>query len=307
MQRRDFLHRVAQLTKGAAAGAVFSSAGTLVAKEKQPPDLVVVDRSIENPVAQIFDSLGGVDKFIGPGYTVLLKPNLAFANPPKWGSTTDPEIIKTVAEFCLNAGARRVIVLDHTNHTSEKVFLKTGLGELLQGLTDVKLVSLDKETMYTEVTVPNGKALSTIKIAKLIDRADLLINLPCAKSHSGTDVSFGLKNLMGLIWERSYFHNSTDLHAAIAELATVIQPRLTILDATRALVTNGPTGPGKVENLNKLVAGTNPLLVDAYTATLAAWNNRSIAPNSIRHLSHASKIGLGDLDITKCNIQKIGS
>ena len=101
-----------------------------------------------------------------------------------------------------------------------------------------------------------------MKIAKLLARCDVFINMPCAKSHAATQVSFGLKNLMGLIFDRTYFHSGTDLHTAIAELATVIKPHITILDATRALVTGGPTGPGKVQDMGTIIAGTNPLAVD---------------------------------------------
>ncbi|MFC1569139.1 DUF362 domain-containing protein [bacterium] len=307
MERRDFFHRLGQLTRGVAAGTVLSSALPLLSDEIKTPDIVVAKGSPDTMISRLFNELGGIDQYIRPGNTILLKPNLAFANAPAWGTTTSPELIKKVAELCLGAGAKRVIVADHTNHESEKVFKRTGVGEALEGLPNVNLVSLDKESMYTEVTVPYGKALSAVKIAKLVQRADVLINLPCAKSHTATDISFGLKNLMGLIWNREYFHNSTDLHAAIAELAVVIRPHLTILDATRALVTNGPTGPGKVEALNLFIAGKDPLSVDAYSATLANWNNRSLTADSIKHLSHAAQIGLGDLDVTKLKIQKLDS
>ncbi|MBN1782035.1 DUF362 domain-containing protein, partial [bacterium] len=243
-----------------------------------------------------------VQRFVKPGNTVLIKPNIAFANPEAWASATSPGLVRAMAELVLEAGAKRVIVADHTNHESAKCFQRTGIGAALEGLESVKLIGLDQESMFMEATVPYGKALNTVKIAKLIERSDVLINMPCAKSHAGTDVSFGLKNLMGLVWDRAYFHDSTDLHAAIAELATVIRPDLTVLDATRALVTNGPTGPGKVENLGILIAGTEPLAVDIYAAGLTTWNNRSLAPGSISHLAHASQLGLGPLDVSKLNI-----
>jgi len=305
MERRDFFQRLGQLTRGVAAGTFFSSALPLLPEETRTPGIVVAEGTPDIMIPRIFDSMGGPASIIKPGHTVLIKPNLAFANPSSWGSGTSPEAIRKVAELCLEAGAKRVIVADHTNHESEKVFLRTGVKQALEDLAEVKLISLDKESMYTEVSVPYGKALSTVKIAKLLKRADVLINLPCAKSHTATDVSLGLKNLMGLIWDRSYFHNSTDLHAAIAELALVIRPDLTIVDATRALVTNGPTGPGKVEALGMFVAGTDPLAVDAYATTLTNWNHRSLNADRVKHLAHASRIGLGSLDLNGYHIKKM--
>lgn len=110
---------------------------------------------------------------------------------------------------------------------------------------------------------------------------------------------------MGLIWDRQYFHSSTDLQSAIAELATVIRPQLTLLDATRALVTGGPTGPGKVQELNSIIAGTDPLAVDSYATTLVNWNNRSLNAHLVKHLSYASKIGIGAIDLKKIVIKKV--
>jgi len=163
---------------------------------------------------------------------------------------------------------------------------------------------LNRESFFSEASVPDGKALKSVKTAKLIDRCDVLINLPCAKSHAATDVSFGLKNLMGLIWDRKYFHTSTDLHAGIAELAATIRPQLTILDASRTLVTAGPTGPGKVQELHTVIAGVDPLAVDAYACTLVPWNNRSISAQMVKHLNHASSLGIGEIDLKKLEILK---
>jgi uncharacterized protein (DUF362 family) len=305
MNRRYFFEKLGRLTGAVSTGLFFSSA-LKSGEEPSLPDAVIAKGSPDEILHRIFKELGGPEQFISPGNVVLIKPNIAFASPAEWGATTSPELIKSLAEICLGAGARRVIVADHTTHDAEKCFERTGIREALAGLEKVSLMALDQENMYIEKKVPYGKAIRSVKIARLIEKTDVLINLPCAKSHSGTDVSFGLKNLMGLIWDRAFFHSSTDLHAAIAELSMVIHPQLTILDASRALVTNGPTGPGKVEKLNTLIAGTRPLAVDACAASLAQWNNRSVLAESVRHLAHASHIGLGEIDMSKLNILRTG-
>ena len=267
-------------------------------------DVAVVSGTPEKTVKHAFELLGGVEKFIHAGDLVLLKPNISFPNPERWGSTTSPAIVSAVARLALQAGAERVIVADNTMQDSALCFEKTGINAEFDGVEKVNLIQLNRESFFSETTVTDGKALTSVKIAKLIDRCDVLINLPCAKSHAATDVSFGLKNLMGLIWDRKYFHTGTDLHAGIAELATIIRPHITILDASRALVTAGPTGPGKVQELRTVIAGVDPLAVDAYACTLVPWNNRSISAQMVKHLNHASSLGIGEIDLNRLEIVK---
>lgn len=301
LNRRDFIK-----TSGAiAVGTVLPT--VLKAQETKAIDIAVVKGSPDSNVKQAFKALGGIQKFVKLNATILLKPNVSFPNPVNFGSTTNPEVVKAVAKACVEAGAKRIIVIDHTMRDSDQCFKRTGLNAALQGLDGVKLLSIENENLYTEVSVPEGEAIKTVKIIKLLERCDLLINMPCAKSHVATDVSFGLKNLMGLIWDRNFFHNSTDLHTAIAELAKVIVPQLTFLDAQKALVTNGPTGPGKVQQLDTLIAGIDPLAVDTYALSMANWNNRSHSVSSVKHLAYAAKLGIGESNLEKLTIEHIES
>ena len=308
--RRDFIRATCGAAGLFTAGSLiklpnlFAQDSTTVASGAAQSMLAIVEGPVEAAVRKAFDMFGGMSAFVHPGQTVLLKPNMSFPNPKTWGSDTSPELVKTVALEALQAGAARVIVADNTMRKDTESFDRSGLTEALAGIDKVKILPIQEESFFTEVAVPNGKALKTVMIAKLIQKADVFINLPCAKSHSATDVSFGLKNSMGLIWDRGYFHTGTDLHTAIAELATVIRPHLTILDATRAMVTGGPTGPGKVQELNTIIAGTDPLAVDAYATTLVNWNNRSLKPNMVKHLLAASQIGVGEINLDKVNVRK---
>jgi uncharacterized protein (DUF362 family) len=270
-----------------------------------PTDLVVIKGSAEMAVMKIFEQFGGIARYVTPNCTVLLKPNVSFPNPKTVGSTTSPELVKAIAEAVLQAGAKRVIVADHTMGDSTLCFQKTGIEAALSSLQNVKIMPLDQENLYAEVPVPNGIALKSVKIAKLIERCDLFINMPCAKSHLSTQVSFGLKNLMGLIWDRQFFHSGTDLHTAIAELATIIKPHFTILDATRSLVTGGPTGPGKIQETKTFIAGVDPLAVDSYAASFVNWNNRTTAAGTIEHLTIAAKLGVGQSDLEKLKILQL--
>jgi uncharacterized protein (DUF362 family) len=211
-------------------------------------------------------------------------------------------MVKQMVQLCLDAGAKKIFVVDHTIQDPTLCVERSRIEEAIID-KKVSLVTLQQERQYTEIEVPGGKQLSTIQVPKIIQNANLLINMPTAKSHSATGVSLGIKNLMGLIWDRGYLHR-VDLHKAIAELATVIKPGLTVVDATRALTSGGPGGPGKTVILNKAVAGMDPVAVDSYTVGIAQWYKKSWTGNQVKYIRAAADLGLGEIDTAQMQIKE---
>jgi uncharacterized protein (DUF362 family) len=269
------------------------------------PDIVRVKGSPAEAVQKALDALGGIARFVQPGQVVLLKPNLGFATPPEWGATTNPQVVVAVAQACLQAGARRLLVVDHTIAPSDRCFDRSGIAAALAPIKGVKLVALDNPKSYRPVEIPEGRTLKRTDIIEIALTADVLINIPIVKSHTATGVSCGLKNLMGLIWDRQIFHTEIDIHTGIADLATVIRPELTIVDAMVVLKTRGPTGPGDVETLNTLVAGIDPVAVDAYAVGLSTWNQQTLAPGQVSYLRQAAERGVGTLDLSSLRIAQL--
>ncbi len=115
--------------------------------------------------------------------------------------------------------------------------------------------------------MPGGKVLHSVEVVKELLKTDILINVPVAKSHNAAGVSLGMKNLMGLVWDREAFHERFDLNVGIVDSSRLIRPNLIIIDATRALITSGPSGPGKVVSLKTIMAGIDPVAVDSYTVS----------------------------------------
>lgn len=296
--RRDFI----KLGAGAALATLLPKS-LLIAEEKAGPVIGVAEGDNAKLVKAAVDLVGGIDRFMKPGDVVCIKPNLSFASNIDCGATTSPAIVRQVVKLCLDAGASRIIVLDHTIHDATLCVERSRIEEAIID-KKVSLVTLQQERQYAEVDVPLGKELSRIQVAKAIQTADLLINMPVAKTHSATGVSLGLKGLMGLIWDRGYLHR-TNLDRAIAELATVIKPQLTVVDATRALITGGPGGPGKTVILNKVVAGTDIVAVDSYTVGLAQWYKKSWTGQQVKSIRAASDLGLGEIDTTKMQIKQV--
>jgi uncharacterized protein (DUF362 family) len=269
------------------------------------PDLVLARGDAAQATRRAIDALGGMGRFVKPGMVVALKPNASFPRPARMGATTHPGVLTAVIAACYEAGARRVFVVDHTMSNPKRCFDRNGTAEAVAAFPKAKLVSLDREKAYREVQVPGGKVLGSTMIPSLLDKADLLINIPTAKSHSATGVSLGLKNLMGLIWNRNEFHSAFDLHQGVADLGLVIKPQLTILDAMVILKTGGPTGPGEIDEFGGVVAGTDPVAVDAYGVGLSTWNGQTLTPDRVAYLRHAVDHGLGTMDLGKLQIREL--
>jgi uncharacterized protein (DUF362 family) len=297
--RRDFLK-----TGGAvAATAATLSSVNVFGEEAAKPIVAVAKGKPEEIVKKAVDALGGMQKFVKKGDRVVLKANMGFPNPPEWGTTTHPAIVKATAQLCLDAGAQRVIVLDNPLRDGKMCKEKSGIGAAVEGMKGVVLALLEDPKFYQETPIPGGKQLKTTAIAKEVLRANCIINVPTAKTHSATGVSLGIKNLMGLIWDRKVMHEQMELNQAIADLLLVIKPTLTIVDCVYVLLTNGPGGPGKTEELNTVVASADPVAADAYTVTIARWYNREFKGAQVKHLKNAFDMGLGQIDIEKMDVK----
>jgi len=298
VSRRDFL-------KTAAAGLALSLAGKpgfLAAKEEH--DLVVISGAPATATKAALEAMGGISRFVTKGKQVVLKPNMSFSNPPEWGSTTHPLVVATVAQACIDAGALRVVVLDYPLRPAELCLKRSGIQEACKPIKGVYVLALEDRKFFREIKVPQGKVLDRVEVIKEVLDSDVLINLPQAKTHSATGVSLGIKNLMGLIWDRYSFHSRYNINQALADLATVIKPQLTILDATRALVSGGPGGPGEVQKPNLIIAGIDPVAVDSYGVSVAPWYGQNFRGRQVEHLLVAHQRGLGQIDLEQLRIFK---
>ena len=301
--RRELLKLIAA---GGAAAGLAKLGGPLVALAGATPDIVVVEGAdAAANVRAAVDALGGMGRFVSKGDKVVIKPNMGFGNPPQRATTTEPAVVRALAEMALNAGAKRVMVFDNPCHKANIVLDVCGIRDALKGLDDTFVYLVRRDNLFRKVAIPKGKALKRQKVAIDILEADVIINVPVAKSHGGAKVSFGMKNWMGVVKNRGFWHVVVNLHQAIADMATFIRPALTVLDATRALVTGGPGGPGKVVALRKVVAGIDPVAVDAYGLTLAKWGGKGYRPEDVPHIIKAAEHGVGTYELDRLNIVRI--
>lgn len=270
------------------------------------PDVVEVSGTDRKKmVAAALEALGGIEAFVKKGHRVVLKPNLAFAQPPDFAAGTHPDILVAVVEACLEAGAKEVLVAENPLSDAEKCWNRTGCREALKGFGEVKLQMLEEHEQYREVKIPKGLVLKDTEVAKVFLDYDVFISLPQAKHHSSAKVSFGLKSAMGAIWSRKPFHIFMDLQKAIADLGFAVKPHLTLTDAVKVLATNGPKGPGETASPGKLFAGRNVVAVDAVTMSVARFDGKQMTLDDAKHIKYASQHGLGECDVGKIKVKKV--
>jgi uncharacterized protein (DUF362 family) len=301
---RSYLTRRKFLTSASAGLAVGLAGRSLPAVAAPEYDLAVMSGDPTTATRKAIEALGGMSRFVQKGQRVAIKPNMSFASGPDRASNTSPRVVETVARACMEAGADRVMILDYPLQTPEACLQRSGIADACRGLKGVHVQMFTDRKFFREVAVPGGKALSKVEVLKDVLDSQVLISVPQAKSHSTTGVSMGIKGLMGLIWDRWSFHIRYNINDALADLAMILRPQLTVLDATRALLTGGPGGPGEVVKPNVVIAGTDPVAVDSYGVTVAPWYGRQFTGRQVEHLLAAHQRGLGTIDVASLKVLK---
>jgi uncharacterized protein (DUF362 family) len=240
-------------------------------------------------------AMGGIEKFVKKGDKVVLKPNSISTAPPEVAANTHPLVVETVAKLCREAGARDVVAVGHDDMRG---YEGNGILSACQK-HDARVVAAVSHDLYQSVPVLRGRILQNVELIKEILDADVFINMPIAKNHAEGIVTFSMKNLMGTNWDRVFFHRN-GLHQCIADISTVVRHTLVIMDANRILLTNGPSGPGQTRDDKMVIAGADPVAVDAYTTTLF-----NMEPDDIPHIRYAYELGVGEMNLKKLNIKEI--
>ena len=300
MNRRTFLKKSS--LAGIAGGIAVNLPGAIGGQTADgTPHLVAVKGGTP---ADMFDKgiaeLGGMKAFVKSGQTVVVKPNIGWAQPPEAAANTNPELVKRIVEQCVKAGAKKVYVLDHTCNNWKNSYKKSGISDAASA-AGAKVVSGNTQSDYKDIAIPVAKKLKKAKIHKLANEADVLINVPILKNHGGAVMTCAMKNLMGIVWDRGYFHKN-DLQQCIADFAAARKPDLNVVDAFRVMKKGGPRG----RKLEDVVEMQYQLIsTDIVAADAAASKILGIEMNKIPYIGLAEKLGLGVADVTKINVKRI--
>lgn len=303
MNRRKFLQDVFLWSAGLSATIPHFKIVEAVAAQPLSSRLVVAEgMDYEKLVGKIVSTLGGMEKFVRPGDKVVVKPNMGWDRTPEQAANTHPLVVRAIVKQCLEAGASKVQVFDRTCNEKRRCYKNSGIVDGLKTLKNkkVRYDHIDKRK-FVPVDIEKGKSLTRYEIYGEVLEADCYINVPVAKHHSISGLTLGLKNSMGVIGgNRGRLHH--DLGQNLADLATVIRPKLTIVDATRMLLRNGPQG-GRLEDVkvaNILIGSSDPVAADAYATTLFGMQ-----PEDILSTVAAHRMGLGEMNIERMQISRV--
>ena len=304
MKRRDFIRK--SFAASVASGALFSMGrmNNLMAAEYTgdlPFDIVAVKNG--GPSA-MFDkaiaAMGGMKQYVKPNQTVVVKPNIGWDSGPERAANTNPELVGRIIKHCIDAGAKKVMVFDNTCDEWTRCYKNSGIEKAVKD-NGGQIVTGKTEAHYHPVTIPEGKIMKNNKVHELILESDVFINVPILKYHSGAGITISMKNLMGIVWDRRFWHRN-DLNQCIADGSTFRKPDLNIVDAYLVMKRNGPRGVSvdDVVTMKSQIISTDIVAADSASAKLFGME-----PSDLSYIKIADEMKIGTMDLSKLNIKRI--
>jgi uncharacterized protein (DUF362 family) len=242
-------------------------------------------------------AIGGMRKVVSPGDVVVIKPNIGHARAPKYAVDTNPAVVGTLVSLARRAGAAKVVVMDNpVGSDPANCYDVSGIAAA------VKSAGGSMHVMgsggYKSFAMP-GHLLETHPLYGAIVNADVLINVPIAKQHGSTGLTLAGKNMMGCTNSRQRMH-TLGLSQSIAEINAKLRPELTVIDATRILVRNGPSGGslGDVRVKDTVIACRDWVAADTYATRLFGKK-----PGAVPYIAAAAKMHLGTMDLSTLTVR----
>jgi uncharacterized protein (DUF362 family) len=251
-------------------------------------------------VHQAIAAIGGMGTFIQRGEAVAIKPNAAWNRQPAQAANTNPEVVAQVVREVLAAGARVVWVCDNSMNQAELCFDRSGIGPAARqaGAKVILPSSGGFRTVHG-----GGQIVQQAEVLWPFVEADKIINIPVVKHHNLCSATMAMKNWYGVLGgNRARLHQ--DIHQSIVDLAAMMKPTLTILDATRVLLANGPTGGSldDVKTFNTIAISCDEVALDAFGLHFLGRS-----ANEVPYVGKAEQAGLGHVDYHQLRVEEIGT
>jgi uncharacterized protein (DUF362 family) len=305
MDRREFLKRLAAAGAAGAALLLDRGHGTLWAQDKADPslrpDLVAVKGGSPEAMFDLaIKEYGGMGAFVRKGQTVVVKPNIGWDQAPEMAADTNPALVKRIVEHCLDAGAKKVYVFDHTCDSGRRSYKNSQIERYARD-GGAEVVDGDASSKYQAVPIAGASVLKKTSVHELILESDVFINVPILKNHSGAGMTCAMKNYMGLVWDRGEFH-SRGLDACIADACLVRRPALNVVDAWKVMLSGGPRGYAgcRYSDAKMLMLSTDIVAIDA--AAAATMGKKA---GDFGYIGKGAERGLGQSDLAKLNIRRL--
>jgi uncharacterized protein (DUF362 family) len=306
---------------------------------------IVQKDSIRTAVEESIRLLGGIESFVKPHDTVVIKPNLVFGLPPFTGFTTDPPIVQAIIELCQKVNPSKVTIAEGSGGIDTKLaFRISGYTELAEKY-GVKLVDLN-ESPTTKVVVPDGKSVQELSVPRIILDCDVLINVPKLKLYRRVPgrsewASLAIKNLVGalpgrgeylhtrpsgfsvklsrefLTPEGKYFHptyrqwwspssEKKRIHTNLAQgVADINMVIKSALNVIDAIIVSNDVDMTETTGMEPLELNTILSSRDPLALDWIAARIGGLDPFNISYLKHAAERGVGESDYKR--IQLLGT
>lgn len=292
MKRREFIKDLA------IGGLLLHVQPDLLAQTNKPPDLAWIQgESPAQITKEAISAIGGIQRFISKGDVVVVKPNIGWDRIPKQAACTNPEVVKTLVELCLEAGAKEVKIIDNPCNPANRTYARSGIANAAKEAGAKVLFPNDHKLKKIPL---NGEWLKEWEVYTDFIEADKIINVPIAKTHSLSRLTMGMKNWLGALGgNRNQLHQKLD--QAMIDLAAFFKPCLSVMDGYRILIRNGPQG-GRLSDaklFKTVVAGVDYVAVDTAGASFF-----DIQPQALPYLQIAHQKGFGEINLEKLKIEK---
>ncbi len=284
----------------AGAAAIGGRAEVLAALDAAPATAqlaVIQSPDIRAATRAAVAAIGGMSRFVSRGAVVFVKPNIGWARTPAQGANTHPDVVASVVEQCLEAGAKVVKVVDHTIDDPDRCYRRSGIQAAAEAAgAQVEHV---EATRFRRMDL-KGRALGEWEVYPDIVEADVVINVPVVKHHSLCRMTVGMKNWLGMLGGRR-----ADLHPRIDDVAVdctaFFRPALTVVDASRVMIRNGPQGGSltDVKQTDTVGATADPIAGDALGAELLA-----VPVADVAYLALGRERGLGTDDLSSIRVER---
>ncbi len=238
--------------------------------------------------------LCGASELFARGQKVLLKPNFHGGQ-----GYTSMEVLRALTLWLQSRGAGEIVIGDGPYfgcRDARPYYRDIGILDLAEQL-GVRFVNLH-DHHYRLLRPGSPHAPEEIGISSLFYWADVVVSVPLMKTHFGTAVTLGLKNLKGLLRpeDKRAFHE-LELNAAIIELNALVQPDVTLLDAVRPVEGMGPSAGDPLE-MGLILASRDTVAVDAVAAHLMGYDD----PAEVRLIRGAAQRGIGVCDLERIKV-----
>ncbi len=247
-------------------------------------------------VLKAMEAMGGMARFVGKGDVVVVKPNIGWDRRPEQAGNTNPFVVAALVELVFKAGAKKVKVFDITCNNDRRCYANSGIARAAEEKGASVFFTDTWNTLPAHFSYESP--MEEWPILRDALECDTFINVPIIKHHGLARLTLSMKNLMGVCGgSRGMIHQH--MGRKLVDLTDFIKPDLTVIDAFRVLVRNGPTGGSldDVEHPKTLIISHDPTLADLYACQLmgVSWED-------VSYLRHARERGFGITDIGKADI-----